>query len=156
MTLKTFHFAGVASMNVTMGVPRIAEIVGAATNISTPIISADLVDQDQEIPARIVKGRIETTRLGDICKYIKEVYTPKGCYLAIKLSKDNIERLKLEVDMDTIIQSIVKTRGIKLKYNPHQKGDKQKKSESHITKVSPIELHIAPFDTSKEGMYFCM
>ena len=37
MTLKTFHFAGVASMNVTLGVPRIKEIINAAKNISTPI-----------------------------------------------------------------------------------------------------------------------
>jgi len=27
MTLKTFHFAGVASMNITLGVPRIKEII---------------------------------------------------------------------------------------------------------------------------------
>ena len=26
MTLKTFHFAGVASMNITSGIPRIKEI----------------------------------------------------------------------------------------------------------------------------------
>ena len=30
MTLKTFHFAGVASMNVTLGVPRIKEIMNAS------------------------------------------------------------------------------------------------------------------------------
>lgn len=39
MTLKTFHFAGVASMNVTLGVPRIKEIINAGKNISTPIIT---------------------------------------------------------------------------------------------------------------------
>nr|AAZ32894.1 RNA polymerase III largest subunit [Medicago sativa] len=33
MTLKTFHFAGVASMNVTLGVPRIIEIINGASNI---------------------------------------------------------------------------------------------------------------------------
>jgi hypothetical protein len=43
MTLKTFHFAGVASMNVTQGVPRIKEIINAAKNVSTPIITANLV-----------------------------------------------------------------------------------------------------------------
>ncbi|KAI3933965.1 hypothetical protein MKW92_036254, partial [Papaver armeniacum] len=42
MTLKTFHFAGVASMNVTLGVPRIKEIINGAKNISTPIIAAKL------------------------------------------------------------------------------------------------------------------
>ena len=85
MTLKTFHFAGVASMNVTLGVPRINEIINATKLISTPIITAKLVNQHDQISARIVKGRLETTLLGDICKYIKEVYSPKGCYLSIKL-----------------------------------------------------------------------
>jgi len=42
MTLKTFHFAGVASMNVTLGVPRIKEIMNASRKISTPIIEATL------------------------------------------------------------------------------------------------------------------
>jgi len=44
MTLKTFHFAGVASMNVTMGVPRIKEIIDGTKSIKTPIITAELVD----------------------------------------------------------------------------------------------------------------
>ena len=44
MTLKTFHFAGVASMNITLGVPRIKEIINAVKEISTPIISAKLLD----------------------------------------------------------------------------------------------------------------
>jgi len=44
MTLKTFHFAGVASMNVTLGVPRINEIINATKFISTPIINANLVN----------------------------------------------------------------------------------------------------------------
>ena len=37
MTLKTFHFAGVASMNVTLGVPRLKEIINASKTISTYI-----------------------------------------------------------------------------------------------------------------------
>ena len=39
MTLKTFHFAGVASMNVTQGVPRIKEIINASKHISTPVMN---------------------------------------------------------------------------------------------------------------------
>ena len=42
MTLKTFHFAGIASMNITLGVPRIKEIINASKNISTPVITAPL------------------------------------------------------------------------------------------------------------------
>lgn len=66
MTLKTFHFAGVASMNVTLGVPRIKEIINAAKVISTPIISCKLVTSNSEASARIVKARLEKTLLGDV------------------------------------------------------------------------------------------
>lgn len=55
MTLKTFHFAGVASMNITLGVPRIKEIINAAKNISTPIITASLdVDDKQEVCGHVI------------------------------------------------------------------------------------------------------
>ena len=38
MVLNTFHFAGVAEMNVTMGLPRIIEVLDATKNISTPMM----------------------------------------------------------------------------------------------------------------------
>ena len=80
MTLKTFHFAGVASMNVTLGVPRIKEIINASKKISTPIIDASLderfvdnlhgSDTDKLIRlARRVKGRVEKTLLQDVFIY---------------------------------------------------------------------------------------
>lgn len=64
MTLKTFHFAGVASMNITQGVPRIKEIINAVRNISTPIITVALANDKDEKLARRVKARIEKTTLG--------------------------------------------------------------------------------------------
>ncbi|MEM2636805.1 MAG: DNA-directed RNA polymerase subunit A' [Candidatus Korarchaeota archaeon] len=36
MTLRTFHFAGVEEFNVTLGLPRLIELVNARANISTP------------------------------------------------------------------------------------------------------------------------
>lgn len=76
MTLKTFHFAGVASMNITQGVPRIKEIINASKKISTPIITAYLENDTDPEFARRVKGRIEKTTLGEISEYIEEVYLP--------------------------------------------------------------------------------
>jgi DNA-directed RNA polymerase subunit A" len=38
MTLNTFHFAGVAEMNVTMGLPRIIEILDGKKKIQTPMM----------------------------------------------------------------------------------------------------------------------
>lgn len=66
MTLKTFHFAGVAGMSITQGVPRIKEIINASKLISTPVISCDLNEKQNLIAARMVKGRIEKTYLRDV------------------------------------------------------------------------------------------
>ena len=66
MTLKTFHFAGVASMNITQGVPRIQEIINASKNISTPIVVCPLIVKDDKDFARRVKGRIEPTTLAQV------------------------------------------------------------------------------------------
>ncbi|MBI5389267.1 DNA-directed RNA polymerase subunit A'' [Candidatus Woesearchaeota archaeon] len=38
MTLNTFHFAGVAEMNVTVGLPRIIEILDGRKEIKTPMM----------------------------------------------------------------------------------------------------------------------
>jgi len=36
MTLNTFHFAGVSAKNVTLGVPRLKEIINVSKSIKTP------------------------------------------------------------------------------------------------------------------------
>lgn len=85
MTLKTFHFSGISSMNVTLGVPRLKEIINASKLISTPIITAKLEQDDNKIAARVVKAGIEKTTLGEVSKYMKEVFSPNGCYISIEL-----------------------------------------------------------------------
>ena len=117
MTLKTFHFAGVASMNVTLGVPRIKEIINASKLISSPIITAPLTINNSIQYARIVKGRIERTLLGDICEYIDEIYSVDTCYLSIKIDLNTINLLQLNINVDTIARSIVAHKKLKLKYD---------------------------------------
>lgn len=45
MTLNTFHFAGVSAKNVTLGVPRLTEIINLAKNIKTPSLTVYLDEQ---------------------------------------------------------------------------------------------------------------
>ena len=52
--------------DVTLGVPRIKEIINAAKTISTPIITVKLECDSDVKAARIVKGRIEKTTLGEV------------------------------------------------------------------------------------------
>ncbi|CCD66619.1 DNA-directed RNA polymerase subunit [Caenorhabditis elegans] len=110
MTLKTFHFAGVASMNITQGVPRIKEIINAVKTISTPIITAALLDPYDESLARRVKARIEKTTLGEICDYIEEVYLPDDYFLLVKLNSKRIRLLQLEVCMESISYAIATSK----------------------------------------------
>jgi len=118
MTLKTFHFAGVASMNITLGVPRIKEIINASKNISTPIISADLLNKTADVKsARIVKGRIEKTIIEDVAEYIEVVIKPNECYVLIKIDLEAIEKLTLEVDIFSIAKSIVLAPKLKIPEN---------------------------------------
>uniref|UniRef100_A0A146LPV0 DNA-directed RNA polymerase subunit n=1 Tax=Lygus hesperus TaxID=30085 RepID=A0A146LPV0_LYGHE len=142
MTLKTFHFAGVASMNITQGVPRIKEIINASKNISTPIITAHLDDDTDPEFARRVKGRIEKTTLGEVSEFIEEVYVPYDCFLLIKLDIERIRLLKLEVDAESIKYCICTATKLKLK--PPQ-----------VTVQSPSVITVRP-PTAKESLDFTL
>jgi DNA-directed RNA polymerase subunit A" len=48
MTLRTFHYAGVAELSVTQGLPRLIEIVDARNNPSTPTMKIHLVEQSAQ------------------------------------------------------------------------------------------------------------
>ncbi|XP_051472737.1 DNA-directed RNA polymerase III subunit RPC1 isoform X4 [Apus apus] len=142
MTLKTFHFAGVASMNITLGVPRIKEIINASKAISTPIISAQLDKDDDPDFARLVKGRIEKTLLGEISEYIEEVFLPDDCFILVKLSLERIRLLRLEVNAETVRYSICIS---KLRVKP---GDVAVHGEAVVC--------VTPRENSKSSMYYVL
>lgn len=93
-------------MNITLGVPRIKEIINASKKISTPIITVHLDNELDPEFSRVVKGRIEKTTLGEVCEFIEEVFLPDDCFLLLKLDIDRIKLLKLEVNADTIRYSL--------------------------------------------------
>ncbi|QRW01352.1 DNA-directed RNA polymerase III subunit C5 [Ceratobasidium sp. AG-Ba] len=115
MTLKTFHFAGVASMNVTLGVPRIKEIINASKAISTPIITCRLVASNSETSARIVKGRLEKTYLGDIASVLEEAWGASYTYVGIHIDMEAIQRLQLDITLDDVKWAILNNKKLKVK-----------------------------------------
>ncbi|HII67171.1 MULTISPECIES: DNA-directed RNA polymerase subunit A'' [Thermococcus] len=70
MTLNTFHYAGVAEINVTLGLPRIIEIVDARKNPSTPIMTVHLDEEHRynSEKALEVAKRIEGTTLESLAR----------------------------------------------------------------------------------------
>ncbi|KCV73369.1 DNA-directed RNA polymerase III subunit RPC1 [Fonticula alba] len=143
MTLKTFHFAGVASMNVTLGVPRIKEIINASKLISTPIITTTLIANRSVQSARIVKGRIEKTLLSNIAEYIQETFSAQECYLSIKFDLDAIQALQLEVDMEQIRAAIIAAPKLKLK-------------DRHVRVSASNRIRVYPPEDPKFTMYFML
>ena len=113
MTLKTFHFAGVAGMSITQGVPRIKEIINASKEISTPVVACELVTKDNIIAARIVKGRIEKTYLRDVIHYVREAWTGKEAYITVKINWKTIQDLALELRAQDILRAIKSHRRFK-------------------------------------------
>jgi DNA-directed RNA polymerase subunit A" len=68
MTMNTFHYAGVAEIDVTQGLPRFIEIVDARRTPSTPMMEVYIDEDvpDDEDAVREVGTRIETTLLKDV------------------------------------------------------------------------------------------
>ncbi|MFQ6106523.1 MAG: DNA-directed RNA polymerase subunit A'' [Thermoplasmata archaeon] len=68
MTMRTFHYAGVAEINVTLGLPRLIEIVDARRSPSTPMMEIHLKGSAKEglDEARKVASDIEATHLEDV------------------------------------------------------------------------------------------
>ncbi len=68
MTLRTFHFAGVRELNVTLGLPRLIEIVDARKVPSTPMMTIYLTDEyktDKEKAISIAR-KIEYTKVENV------------------------------------------------------------------------------------------
>ena len=68
MTMRTFHYAGVAEMNVTLGLPRLIEIVDARRLPSTPLMEIHLRPKAAKDVNRVreIAQEIEVTKLEDI------------------------------------------------------------------------------------------
>jgi DNA-directed RNA polymerase subunit A' len=64
MTLRTFHYAGVREQNVTLGLPRLIEIVDARRIPSTPIMKIYLAEENRksrEAAVKIAREIVYTT-----------------------------------------------------------------------------------------------
>ena len=75
MTLRTFHYAGVAEMNVTLGLPRLIEIVDARREPSTPMMTIYLKEniRNNEDEVKEVAKKIESTQIMDVADIITSI-----------------------------------------------------------------------------------
>ncbi|XP_058730735.1 DNA-directed RNA polymerase I subunit 1 [Vicia villosa] len=77
MTLNTFHLAGRGEMNVTLGIPRLHEIVVAASdNIKTPFMSCPLRSNKSMENAMRLADKMKKITVADIIESMKVSVVP--------------------------------------------------------------------------------
>lgn len=98
MTMRTFHYAGVAELNVTLGLPRLIEIVDARKKISTPTMAIYFEEEygtDEEF-VRKIANHIGKIVLSDILKDFKVDYGNMN--MTIEIDESKVEDKRLELD----------------------------------------------------------
>ncbi|KAF2017627.1 DNA-directed RNA polymerase II subunit RPB1 [Aaosphaeria arxii CBS 175.79] len=108
MTLNTFHFAGVSSKNVTLGVPRLKEILNIAANIKTPSMMVHQEDPNaSQQQAKELRSQIEHTTLRSLASTVELYYDPIINQTVIEADEDMVESYFIipEEDIDTEQQS---------------------------------------------------
>ena len=130
MTLRTFHYAGVREQNVTLGLPRLIEIVDARRIPSTPIMTIYLDEEhgkSREVAVKIARNIIFTT-LENLAQAIYE--DPVHEEIIVELNKIMMD--DREVTMDELKEAVeaqnctVKARGNNVHIKP-KRADAVKK-----------------------------
>ena len=91
MTLRTFHYAGVRELNVTLGLPRLIEIVDARRIPSTPVMTVYLAGEhrkSREAAVRVARNIIFTS-LENLAEAIYE--DPLQDQIVVELNKMMME-----------------------------------------------------------------
>ncbi|MFB6186678.1 MAG: DNA-directed RNA polymerase subunit A'' [Halobacteriaceae archaeon] len=121
-TMNTFHYAGVAEIDVTQGLPRLIELVDARKTPDTPMMTVHLEDEyaTEREKAHEVVWKIEATKilaLGDISTNVADMI------VQIDLNEDTLqERWPTVDDTETIAEEIAETIESKLGVETDQNG----------------------------------
>ncbi|MDH5459505.1 MAG: DNA-directed RNA polymerase subunit A' [Candidatus Bathyarchaeota archaeon] len=122
MTLRTFHYAGVREQNVTLGLPRLIEIVDARRIPSTPIMTIYLTEKyrkSRETTVKIARNIIYTT-IEDLAQAIYE--DPVREEIVVELNKTMMEDREVTLqelkDKLEIPNCTIKIRGNSIHVKP--------------------------------------
>ncbi|MHC1625754.1 MAG: DNA-directed RNA polymerase subunit A'' [Methanoculleaceae archaeon] len=96
MTMRTFHYAGVAEINVTLGLPRLIEIMDARREPSTPTMTVYLQEgwnSDRDL-ARQVSWQIEAAPLREFGDIVTDM---EKMLVVVNLNRAVCERRQIAV-----------------------------------------------------------
>jgi len=131
MALNTFHFAGVAEMQVTSGLPRLIEIFDARRTPSTPEMEIYLdKDHNNEKDAKVIAEKIQEVKLQDITKEIKINFADKKIEAvvdsdAVRRVHSSIETIAKRLNENKKLGSSCKAVGNSIFFSEKEKDFKE-------------------------------
>jgi DNA-directed RNA polymerase subunit A' len=136
MTLRTFHYAGVREQNVTLGLPRLIEIVDARRIPSTPIMTIYLTEEHKKSKEAAVKvaRSIIFTSLENLAEamYVDPLHEE----IVVELSKAMMEDREVTMlelkDRLQIPNATVKVKGNRIRIKP-KKVENIKKLQAKVS-----------------------
>lgn len=110
MNMRTFHYAGVANINVTQGLPRLIEIVDARRVPSTPSMNIPLTGTaaEDENVARYVASNIEMTTLLDIARVETDITN-----MRLIVTPDARKMEARGIDIDELVDRLNKVKAVR-------------------------------------------
>nr|XP_031547783.1 DNA-directed RNA polymerase I subunit RPA1 [Vicugna pacos] len=95
MTLNTFHFAGRGEMNVTLGIPRLREILMVASaNIKTPMMSVPVLNTKKALKkVKSLKKQLTRVCLGEV---LEKIDVQESFSMGEKQSKFRVYQLRFQ------------------------------------------------------------
>jgi len=115
MTMRTFHYAGVAELNVTLGLPRIIEIVDARKIPSTPTMTIYLEKgyAKEKEKAKEIAKQIEAITVGDVLKMSETDLIDS----TITLVLDKYEMKRRDLTTADIVEKLDKIKSEKIEWD---------------------------------------
>ncbi len=129
-TLNVKHFAGVAEMQVTSGLPRLIEIFDASKSIKTPSMEVYLKPDYNKDPVKVRKiaSQIKESTLGDIATE----FTIDISAMNVKVGIDRDKLRDLGMTEDGLIKALKDSmKGIQIRTNKNEIVLKTKESDLH-------------------------
>jgi len=113
MTMNTKHFSGVSELNVTMGLPRIIEILDGRKKITTPLMEVYLKDKyNNAEDAKKLAFKIKETLLGTLIEEVDVDISELN--VEVKLDSDRLNDLDLKIGkIITLVKKSFKKTDVK-------------------------------------------
>jgi len=162
MTLRTFHYAGVAEMNVTLGLPRLIELVDARRVPSTPMMTVhvDKKLRADRVAVQKIALQIEVTTvpdvatIGTVVEDLKVVVTPRADLLEARGVKRAEIESALQENLDPRLFDLKpgsgsgETRSFEIHLRESPAGATKSKKEEMVEEMPFKKLLIASVESN--------